>query len=210
MQETGFDPWVGKIPWRRKWQPSPVFLPGKSHGQRSLAGYSPWSCKELDMTNKLTHTHTEGFPSGASGKELPCQSRRHETWVRSLGQEDPLEKGMQLTSVFFSIPRTDEPVRLPSIELQWVKQDWSNLAHMCIHRAQVSKYLSFSNARLFAIPQTAAHQSPLSLRFSRQGYWNGLPFPYPGDLPDPGIEPRSPALQADSLLTELQGKPTKV
>ena len=44
-----FDPWVGKIPWR-KWQPTPVFLPGKSHGQRSLAGYSPWGCKELDST----------------------------------------------------------------------------------------------------------------------------------------------------------------
>ena len=41
MQETPFDPWVGKIPWRRKWQPTPVFLPGKSHGERSLAGYSP-------------------------------------------------------------------------------------------------------------------------------------------------------------------------
>ena len=45
-----FDLWVGKIPWRRKWQLTPVFLPGESHGQRSLAGYSPWSCKELDTT----------------------------------------------------------------------------------------------------------------------------------------------------------------
>ena len=44
------DPWVGKIPWSRKWQPTPVFLLGKSHGQRSLAGYSPWGCKESDMT----------------------------------------------------------------------------------------------------------------------------------------------------------------
>ena len=40
-----FNPWVGKIPWKRKWQPTPVFLPGKSHGQRGLAGYSPWVCK---------------------------------------------------------------------------------------------------------------------------------------------------------------------
>ena len=44
----GFDPWVGKIPWRRPWQPTPIFLPGESHGQRSLAGYSPWGGKELD------------------------------------------------------------------------------------------------------------------------------------------------------------------
>ena len=50
------DPWVGKIPWRRKWYPTPVFLPGKSHGQRNLAGYSPWGCKELDITDQA-HTH---------------------------------------------------------------------------------------------------------------------------------------------------------
>ena len=54
-----------------------------------------------------------------------------------------------------------------------------------------------------AIPWTVAHQAPLSMGFSRQEYWSGLPFPSPGDLPDPGIEPRSPTLQADSLLTEL-------
>ena len=46
----GFDPWVGKIPWRRTWQPTPGFLPGESHGQKSLAGYSPWGRKELDTT----------------------------------------------------------------------------------------------------------------------------------------------------------------
>ena len=50
MCEISFNPWVGKIPWRRKWQPTLVFLPGKSHGRRSLAGYSPWGCKELDTT----------------------------------------------------------------------------------------------------------------------------------------------------------------
>ena len=55
-------------------------------------------------------------------------------------------------------------------------------------------------------PWTAACQTPLSMGFSRQEYWTGLPFPSPGNLPDPGIKPRSPALQADSLLTELQGK----
>ena len=48
--KKGFDPWVRRIPWRSAWQPTPVLLPGKSHGQRSLAGYSPWGSKELDMT----------------------------------------------------------------------------------------------------------------------------------------------------------------
>ena len=49
-RRPGFDPWVGKIPWRREWQPTPVFLPGESHGQGSLVGKSPWGCKELDTT----------------------------------------------------------------------------------------------------------------------------------------------------------------
>ena len=58
-------------------------------------------------------------------------------------------------------------------------------------------------------PWAAPHQVPLSMGFSRQGYWSSLPFPSPGDLPDPGIEPRSLALQADSLPTELPGKPQR-
>ena len=52
-RRPGFDLWVGNFPWRRKWQPTPVLLPGKSHGRRSLVGYSPWGCKELDMTEQL-------------------------------------------------------------------------------------------------------------------------------------------------------------
>ena len=52
-----------------------------------------------------------------------------------------------------------------------------------------------------------ACQAPLSMGFPRKEYWSGLPFPSPGDLPDPGIEPGSPALQADSLLSEPSGKP---
>ena len=50
----GFDPWVGKIPWRRESLPTPVFWPGEFHGQRSLTGYSPWGCKELDTTERLS------------------------------------------------------------------------------------------------------------------------------------------------------------
>ena len=56
-KSRGFSPWVGKVPWSRKWQPTPVFLPRESHAQRSLAGYSPLSHKELDTT-ECTHTHT--------------------------------------------------------------------------------------------------------------------------------------------------------
>ena len=64
-----------------------------------------------------------------------------------------------------------------------------------------------SRVRLFATPWTVAHYAPLSMGFSRQEYWSGLPFPSPGDLPNPGIEPRSPALQADALTSEPPGKP---
>ena len=53
----GFDPWVGKIPWKRKWHPTLVFMAGKSPGQRSLAGYSPRGHKELDMTEATEHKH---------------------------------------------------------------------------------------------------------------------------------------------------------
>ena len=52
--QCGFEPWVGKIPWSKKWQPTPILLPEKFHGQRSLLGYSLWGCKEVDIT-ELTH-----------------------------------------------------------------------------------------------------------------------------------------------------------
>ena len=64
-----------------------------------------------------------------------------------------------------------------------------------------------SRVRLLATPWTAAYQVPPPMGFSRQEYWSGLPFPSPGDLPDPGIEPRSPALESDALTSEPPGKP---
>ena len=65
----------------------------------------------------------------------------------------------------------------------------------------ISEVKSLSRVRLFAIPWTVVYQASLSMGFSRQEYWSGLPFPSPGDLPDPGIEPRSPALQVDVCFT---------
>ena len=76
----GYNPWVRKIPWRRVWQPSPVFLPGESHGQRSLAGYSPQCRKELETTEVTWHAHTPGawpllpLTAGASGSWVRIQS----------------------------------------------------------------------------------------------------------------------------------------
>ena len=68
------------------------------------------------------------------------------------------------------------------------------------------KLKSLSPVRLFATPWTVAYQAPLFMEFSRQEYWSGLPFPSPGDLPDPGIEPGSPTLQAVSLPSEPPGR----
>ena len=74
-----FDRWVGMIPWRRKWQPTPVFSPGESYGQRSLAGYSPWGHEESDKTEHAhtgthtrahTHTHTYVHSTSCCSKGL--------------------------------------------------------------------------------------------------------------------------------------------
>ena len=81
----------------------------------------------------------------------------------------------------------------PSILVSLVEVKWSEK--------------SLSRLQLFATPWTVAHQAPPSMEFSRQEYWSGLPFPSPGDLPDAGIKPQSPALWADALPSEPQGSP---
>ena len=81
----------------------------------------------------------------------------------------------------------------PTLQLIW-KYEWVSVQWL-------------SPVRLFATPWTAAHQAPLSKGFPRQEYWGGLPFPSPGDLPDPGIELASPALAGRFLTTEPPGKP---
>ena len=84
--------------------------------------------------------------------------------------------------------------------LQKVGMEGTYLNMLCVCQ-------SLSSDLLLAIPQTVAFQAPLSMELSRQEYWSGLPFPSPGDLLDSGIESGSPALQADSLPSEVQGKP---
>ena len=89
--------------------------------------------------------------------------------------------------------------------------EWKSLSRVCLfcdpmdYTSEPVKLLS--RVWLFATPWTIAYQSPPSMEFSRQKYWSGLPFPSRGDLPDPGIEPRSPTLQADALPCEPPGKP---
>ena len=73
LQESpGFQPWVRKIPWRRKWQPTPVSLPGQSHGQRSLVGCSPWGHQELDTTERLHFHFSFSCIGEGNGNPLHC------------------------------------------------------------------------------------------------------------------------------------------
>ena len=87
------------------------------------------------------------------------------------------------------------------------------LQRICEYKYLLYKYKeilifpSLSRVRLFATPWTVPYQAPPSMGFSRQEYWSGLPFPSPGDLPNPGIKPGSPALQTDALPSEPPGKP---
>ena len=74
-----------------------------------------------------------------------------------------------------------------------------------MYESEKVKVKSLSRVPLFVTPWTVIYQTPPSMGFSRQEYWNGLPFPSPGDLPDPGTEPGSPALQADDLTSEPPG-----
>ena len=71
-RRCGFDSWVGKISWRMKWLPTPVFLPGKSHGQRSLVGYSPWGRKESDTTERLHFPFSLSYIGEGNGNPLQC------------------------------------------------------------------------------------------------------------------------------------------
>jgi len=140
-----FDPWIRKISWRRKWKPTLVFLPEKSHGQRSLAGYSPKGHKESDMsdwtcmharahTHTHTHTHTYNATLLSHLKRMKIFHLQQHGWI------------------------------------------WKAFA-LCM----------LSCVQLFVTPWAVDHQAPLSMGFSRQEYWSGLPFPTAEDPPNPGI-----------------------
>ena len=92
----------------------------------------------------------------------------------------------------------------------WWDRRFILTTHFHITKCYVCMLNHFSRAQLFVTLWTIAHQAPPSMGFSRQEYWSGLPFPSPGDLPNPGIEPRSPTLQADALTSAPPGKPLEM
>ena len=132
-----------------------------------------------------------------------------------------LSKTTWLTTVDHQLPgnlTAGNPV--PEFEDKKLRQhlNWNHIDEMAekmayLHPVSTGSEVKWSEVnllscvQLFATPWTVAHQAPPSMGFSRQESWSGLPFPSPGDLPDPGIEPRSPALEADALTSEPPGKP---
>ena len=155
----GFDPWVGKIPWRRAWQPTPLFLLGKSHGQRSLVGYDPWGCKESDTTKWMnTHTHTHHMFID------DCKYAATKSLQSCPTLCDPIDG---------SPPGSPIPGIIQARTLEWVAISFSNAWKWKV------KVKSLSRVRLFMTPWTAAYQAPLSMGFSGQEYWSGVPWPSP-------------------------------
>ena len=142
LKRPGFDPWIGKISWKRKEQPTPVFSPGESRGQRSLAGShtvhgvaKSQSRKSVRAhTRAHTHTHTLGIQKQIGSLTCPQASlvaqmvknllARWETQVRSLSWEDPLEKGRATHSILAQrFPWTKGPGGLQSMGSQRVRHD---------------------------------------------------------------------------------------
>ena len=154
---------------------------------------APWGSKWFQGESKSL---LWGFPWGASGKEPTCQCRRHKRcspWVWKI----PWGRTWQPTPVF-----------LPGEPL-WIEKPGKDLQNPVHHHPWFSTHHHRGSGRRSVVsdslqpPWIVAHQAPLSMGFSKQEYWSGLPVPSPGDHPNPGIEPRSPALQADSLPTGL-------
>ena len=146
----------------------------------------------------------------APGRLQSMGSRRvRQNWATSLSlftftfHFHALEKEMATHSsvLAWRIPGMVEPGGLLSMRSHRVGHDWSDLA-----AAAVTK----SCATLFMTPWTVACQAPVSVEFPKQEYWNELQFPSPGDLPDSGVEPMSPALQVDSLPLSHLGKPSYI
>ena len=124
---------IGEIPWRRKRQLTPVFLPGKSHGRRSLVGYSPWGRKESDKTEAILHTRTASIRDllhGSVVKNSPAMQELQKMQFQSLGWEDPKEEETATHSSILAwrIPWTVEPGMLQYIRSHRMGDNWNDWA----------------------------------------------------------------------------------
>ena len=182
-----FDIWGTSRKEGRQWQPTPILLPGKSHGQRSLVGCSPWGRGESDKTERIHFHFSLSFTGEGNGNPLQCSCLEH-----------PRNGGAWWAAIYgVAQSRT------------WLKR----LSSSSSSNLQSEQYLlllsHFDHIQLRATLWTVACQPPLSTGFSRQEYWIGSLW-LPGYFPNPGIKPRSLALQADSLPLSRQGSPNNV
>ena len=171
--------------WRRKWQPTPVFLPEKSQWQWSLEGYSLKGCKESDMTEQLSMHPCVVYQFQFS---LAHQSIFYiQKWLIfysstfKVGVSAAAAKSLQSCPILcdpIDVSPRGSPVPgiLQARTLEWVAFSFSNAGKWKV------RVKSLSRVRLLATPWTAAHQAPLSMGFSRQGYWSGVPLPSPGSV----------------------------
>ena len=116
-KRCGFNPWVGKIPWRRAWQPTPVFLPGESHEQRSLVGYSPWRYKESNMTEATGHTRSSSEHDPTEETEAQRDEWRAQGLVPGVSDAKEFRTPDFKKSIFFPFQKMlSEGCNLTSLE----------------------------------------------------------------------------------------------
>ena len=169
--------------WKKKWQPTPVFLPGQSHGQRCLMGYSPWGRK------RVRHDWAINTALLQRGKWIPSRGRivcilsvyyfkRRRYSLFNIAASEAAAKSLQLCPTLWdpidgSPPGSPVPGILQARTLEWVAISFSNTWKWKV------KVKSLSHVRLFATPWTAAYQAPPSMGFSRQEHWSAVPLPSP-------------------------------
>ena len=169
-----------------------------------------WSCWVLSLTSELTHNLPE--PSATQSSLRPSEDS---AWSRSASIDYVTVLEFNLDFRLYTVTRETVPnyrtyffLWSSMIELFLIGSWGSSEDARTINSCMLNR---FSHVCLFVTPWTVACQAPLSMGFSRQEYWGGLPCPPPGDLPDPGIETmslKSPALAGGFFTTELPGKPT--
>ena len=183
-----WETWVQSLgwedPWKRERLLTPVFWPGEFHKL-----YSPWGHKELDMNERLS-LHQEVGTLISPFYHIDSDRMNNFTQITQVREQD-----FNLT-----LSVSSQLIYLVTIVLI------TYIFYLQVSTSRL-KVKSLSRVQLFVTLWSIAHQAPLSMGFSRQEYWSGLPFPSPGDLPNSGIEPSSPALQAGSLTSELPGSP---
>ena len=177
------------------WQHSLLLLL-LSHSRRVQLLVTPW-------TTAYQVPPSLGFSRQEHWSGLPFPSPVHESekwkWSRSVVSDSSRPHGLQPTRL---LRPWDFPGKSTGVGCHCL----ASLFQLCI---KIDCPCPYSGVQLCVTPWTAAHQAPLSMDFSRQEHRSGLPFPPPGDLSGPGTEPVSPALQADSFITEAPGKTNK-